>query len=396
MKIIRLIPILGALSLLAACGGGGGGGATAPAPASNTVAGVASAGIIRGGTVKVFAPYSSLSGADKKQIGASGLTSLTDGSYSINIGSYSGAVVVEVTGGSYIDEADVSAGLKTIPAGAPLRAAVSSASGIVNVAVTPLTELAVKQAREQDKKLGAASIDTANSQISDLFKVDIINTTPLDASAAISSGTQAQKDYTIVLAGISQLTKTSTQTLDTALANLAGNIDASGKMAAGSSASVTAALTTFLADTGNNKTGVTTVSDNLKNVGTTTIKLTLALTGTGVREVETTLLLPAGVTVSADATGAALNGVLTQSAGGTHTTLAGKFTAAAGSAAGTLHLILLSPDAQIGAGDIITVTCDLAAGASAPTAANFIQKSGGTTLSDQNGTPVTGTLTQHL
>jgi hypothetical protein len=363
---------------------------------NNTVTGVAAAGVISGGTVKVFQPYSSLTGADKKQIGATTTTSTVApiGSYSVSLGSYSGPVVVEITGGSYIDEAGnvlVSAG---IPAGVPLRAAVSSVSGSVSVAVTPLTELAVKQAREQDKKLGAASIDAANAQVSDLFKVDIIKTTPLDASAPISAGTQAQQDYTIALATLSQLAGTPAN-LDATLANLAANISPAGSMAPATAAALNTALTAFVAPGNtNNKTGVTAVPTDLQNLGKTTLKLTLALTGTGVRGVDTTVTLPAGVTASADGTGATLASVFTLPAGSTITQPSGKFTPAVTGVPATLRLILNSPSAVVGAGDIATLNFNLDAGAAVPTAADFTLS--GTALFDINGTQVAGaTLSVH-
>jgi len=380
MTSLKLIFTTGLLLLLAACGGGGGGSST------NTVSGIASAGIISGGTVKVFQPYSSLTGADKKELGTPA-TTLANGSYSVNIGSYSGPVIVEVTGGTYTDEATNAPVPGGIPANAPLRAALSSVSGTVTAAVTPLTELAVKQAKALDKHLGAASIATANAQVSDLFKVDIINTAPLDASGSISAGTPAQQDYTLELAAISQLSKSGDVSLDAALSTLATSISPSGAMTAGAASSLTTALTSFLADATDNKTGVgvSTAPPLLGGIGTTTFKVTLALTGTGVRSVETTITLPAGVTVSADATGATLASVFTLPSGSTITSELGAFAA---TSPATLHLIMSSPSAAIGTGDIVTLNFNVAAGAAVPTAAAFTLSS--TELKDINGVVVAG------
>ena len=388
MNYIRMIVALAALSLLAACGSGGG---STPA-VNNTVGGTASAGIIKGGTVKAFKPYSSATGADKKQIGSDATTSLVDGSYTYNLGSYSGPVVIEVTGGSYVDEADPTAGAKTIPAGAPLRAVISSASGSVSAAVTPLTELAVKQVRALSHTPDAATIDKANAQISDLFKVDIINTKPLDAQASITSGSVAEQSYTMALATISQLTKNNGQTLDAALASVAGTISTTGTMSAVTAANILTAQTTFVTSA-NNKTGLPDVPAPLKNIGTTTVKLTIALPTSGVKGIDTTINLPVGVTAAADTTGATLDSVFKALIPGVHTTVTGKFTAGTPN---LLRMIVLSPDASIVTGDIVTATLSVAAGVTTPVAADFALKAGSTTLTDGNGVPVTGSVTLHL
>lgn len=389
MNYIRSIVALAALSLLAACGSGG---SSAPA-VNNTVGGTASAGIISGGTVQVFKPYSTLKGADKKQlIGVSQVTK-PDGSYTYDLGGYSGPVVIEVTGGSYIDEADPTAGAKTIPAGAPLRAVIGSANGSVNAAVTPLTELAVRQVLVSGHAPVAASINTANAQISDLFKVDIINTKPLDASAPITGGTSDQQNYTLALATISQLTKSNNQTLDAALASVAGNITPTGTMAPATATSILTAQNAFVNNLTVNKTGINAVPAALQNIGTTTIKLTLALPTTGVKGIDTIINLPVIVTAAADpTTGATLGGVFKTLIAGANTQVTGKFTK--GDTANQLHVIVLSPDASIVTGDIITVTLSVAAGNPAPSAADFT--AGSTSLSNGNGVAVTGSITLHL
>ena len=365
MKSLKPILISALLLITAACGGGGGG--STPPPASNTVAGVAAAGIIKGGTVKVFGPYSSVSGADKKQIGATVQTSLTTGAYSVDLGSYTGPVIVEVSGGSYVDEA--TGATTSIPAGAPLRAVAVSSTGSVNVAVTPLTELAAKQAATlagAGVKLTDTTINQANAQVSDLFKVDIIATQPLDASAPLV-GTQAQKDYTLALAALSQLANDPAQ-LGTTLTTLASSITTAGSMDATVVGNIATALTGFLVNT-NNSTGITVVPDALKNLGTTTVTLTIALAGTGVKGVETDIVLPANVSVATEAGAlpvATQSGVFTKLVGGANATPAGSVVIA-----GTVHLIFNDPDTALPAGDILTVKAEVAAGVVPPAASAF-------------------------
>ncbi|HNQ36132.1 MAG TPA: hypothetical protein PKN80_08740, partial [bacterium] len=129
--------ILAAVTLAFAAGCGGGGGGSSVRLDTNLL-GLASKGPIEGGTVSIYA----LDAAGNQ--GALLGTAITDddGSYSIDIGGYQGNVLVQVTGGTYLDEAT---NLPVAFAGT-LRAALTNVTGTVSVAVTPLTELAVLQA----------------------------------------------------------------------------------------------------------------------------------------------------------------------------------------------------------------------------------------------------------
>ncbi|MDA8085688.1 MAG: hypothetical protein M0Z75_03225, partial [Nitrospiraceae bacterium] len=122
--------------LLSSCGGGGGGGPQSNTPSSGAVlSGKASDGPIADGTVDVYALNADGS------TGALIATATTDsnGNYSVNLGSYSGNVIVEVAGGTYTDEATGQTFNNTL-----MRAVVSGATGNISVAVTPLTEIATE------------------------------------------------------------------------------------------------------------------------------------------------------------------------------------------------------------------------------------------------------------
>lgn len=382
MKILKGLFVAALLMLTAACGGGGGGGSE-----STTVTGVAAAGVIKGGTVKVFAPYSSATGADKKQIGATATTDATTGRYTVNLGSYTGPVIVEVFG-NYIDEATGQSA--TISSTAPLRAMAVTTAGTVDVAVTPLTELAARQAVTlsggDGNKVTAANIDTANAQISDLFKVsDIIATQPLDANAPLT-GSADQKNYTLVLAALSQLGNDPTK-LDATLDTVAAGISTSGVMTDPVATSITDALDAFVAPTNtNNKTGITTTTlpGELADIGTTTVTLTMVLTGTGVKSVQTDITLPANVSAETDDAGALAAGVLTNLIGGTNVSLVGSSLSA-----GTVRVIFNRADATaMPAGDIATVRFLVDPGVAAPAATAF--STANTKLKDANGVVVAG------
>ena len=139
MRRNNLVAILAALgtAILAGCGGGGGGGGGATQ--TSVISGVASKGPINGGTVQVFA----IDGAGVRAsapLNSAIIKTGLDGSYSVDVGSYTGAVLVEVRGGSYVDEADptVTKDLQTEVSGG-MRAVVANVStGVSTVAITPL------------------------------------------------------------------------------------------------------------------------------------------------------------------------------------------------------------------------------------------------------------------
>lgn len=367
MNVIKGLVLLGVVLALSACGSGDYGSSS-----STVVRGVASAGIISGGTVKAFVAYSS-AGEVKKQLGNT-VTTDANGAYTINIGSYTGPVIVEVTG-SYTDEA-TSPSTMTIPAAAPLRAAVNASGGTLSVAVTPLTELALRLAKTAANKLTKTNIDAANSMISQLFKVDIIATLPVAPTAtAFSGATQAQKDYALALAVISQFMKTNSSTdISAQLGVLLGGVSLTTGMSTGTTSSLTTALNTFLADTAHNQTGVTTVFDSgLQNIGTTTMTLTLALGGTNaasVKGVQATINLPTGIKVRAHAitSGEPLDGVLTPLVGGTSSLLNGSYTSTTTPA--TLKLNFATAGNLV-TGNIIRVTFDVTQGATTPSVSDF-------------------------
>ena len=81
-------------------------------------------------------------------------------------------VVVEVTGGTYTDEAT---GTAAVPLTSTIRAIVSSAATGDKIAISPLTELAYqKAAGAGDGNLSPTIIDDANLKVGQTFGVDSI------------------------------------------------------------------------------------------------------------------------------------------------------------------------------------------------------------------------------
>ncbi len=182
------------LVLIAACGGNGG---SSGGPLS--LGGKAVLGPISGATVTVY----SVAGSSEGIALGSGVTG-SDGSYSVEIASYSGPVIVKVVGGSYTEE---SSGTTVVLASNDvLRCLVPNASGSVTANVTPLTEIAAALAQASGG-LDRTNVAQANNQVGAFFGgIDIVGETPLDpTTASTGSPTQPQIDYGLILAGISEM-----------------------------------------------------------------------------------------------------------------------------------------------------------------------------------------------
>ena len=121
------------------CGGGGGGGAPT-APATVSLSGSAVKGPVFGGQVCAYTLA-----IPRQQIACT--TTDSDSHYKLALPAGAGDVLLEVTGGTYIDEATGS----KVSLDDPLRTVAKVTGGTVeNVLLTPFTELAVRQASLAD------------------------------------------------------------------------------------------------------------------------------------------------------------------------------------------------------------------------------------------------------
>jgi hypothetical protein len=353
----KYIVVFAMMSLLTACGGGGGGGDGTSSTAA-TVSGVASKGIIKKGTVNVFPVNGAgVKGSTPLAVGATD----DNGAYSLNIGSYTGPVVVEVSG-KYTDEA--TGNTLEVPASAPLHAALDNvtAGGSVNMPVTPLTELAFRQA---GPALTGDKIKVANSMISSLMGIDIINTKPVAPNAAaFDSATQDQKNYALILAAVSQIMASKGTDLDSVLKDLNGGVNSTAATSA-----IYNALSTF-ASSSNNLTG----DDGLHTMQTLNVVKQLRLTLTGsavssVRAIVSTLTLPDGLTLKTDNNGVPLPNVfqlIGSSANNQLNISYSHYLPASATGPATLTMTLLAPNGGLAAGDIFTIIFDVAAGSTVP------------------------------
>lgn len=294
------------LTLLPACGGGGGGGGGSSSSSTTTasqpdtvVSGVASKGPIKNGLVKVYAVGSNESTGELLAEGGTD----SEGQFSVNLGPYVGAILVEASG-SYVDEAT---GLEASVSGdLPLRAALEYAEGDVWVAVTALTELATRQAEAAG--FSVDEIGAANVLVSDQFHFSIIDVQPVDPSAEVLEDVpEAVAQYTLALAGVSQMIEDGSESLTELLGNLADELAVNSHLPWPYLDAFDAGIANFL-DNANNRTGVFTPEGaGLESVGRTRGRVLLNVEnlpeGVLLGSLDVSIVFPVGVRLSSDAEG---------------------------------------------------------------------------------------------
>lgn len=344
---------------------------SAPNALLKGVVGQVSKGPVAGGQVKIYNLNSDGS------VGQLLKTTTTNafGQYTTHA-NISGPSLFVVTGGSYTDEA--TGQTMTISSDTPLRAAKDTVSETMTVAVTPLTELAVRQA---SKLLIATNIASANQLVSGIFKFDIIATQPLaptqDDFADIYAD-QTQKDYALALAAISQMAGDYYNgSIAAVLAAMTYDLTAGTTLGQITGTQFQAALKKFLASSGNT-TGVTDINaTNLVNAGGGTLTLKLSTAGTlpagaSVSGVQATITLPPGVTIRVGNFvdyEAASSVVFASGAFANAQYMSGHYVPASGSSPATLTVALAQATGS-SLGEFLTVVCDMPVGA-AYSASNF-------------------------
>jgi hypothetical protein len=221
---------------LAACGGGGGGGSgggTTPPPVSGTISGTAVKGPVTGATVSAY-------GISGGALGAKIASASTNaqGNFSLSMGSYAGPVMLQMTGGTYADEASgttmpMMAG-DAMTAVLPSMAAGATVSGIQ---MTPLTSMAQTMAQHLSGGMTDANITAANTHVGMYFMVtDVLHNVPMNplTSGSGNSATQDQINYGMALAAMSQYAQSqgmsSSSAMLTAMMNDATDGVMDGKM----------------------------------------------------------------------------------------------------------------------------------------------------------------------
>jgi hypothetical protein len=233
------IAVTGLALSLSACGGGGGGsggGTTPPPPVTGTVSGTAIKGPVNGGTMTAYALNNGAMGA---KIAVT--TTNADGTFSLSMGTYAGPVMLQMTGGTYTDEATGA----TMPmmAGDAMTAVLPSMTAgqtLTGIQVTPLTAMAQTMAQHMSGGMTEANITAANTNVGQYFMVtDVLHNVPMNPLTAGSgnAATQDQINYGMALAAMSQYAQTqgmsSSSAMVTAMMNDATDGVMDGMMSGG-------------------------------------------------------------------------------------------------------------------------------------------------------------------
>lgn len=316
--ILTSLVITGGMLLLGGCGGGGGG----TAPPTTAVTGVVSKGPLKNGTVKIFGVDAA--GA-KTSLPLATVQTDANGAYGANLGNYTGALVVEAYG-DYTDEATGST--VTIPASAPLRTAVTLVDTGTNnnrkIAVTPLTSLACGV---MGASYTTTAIAEANSRVGDMFKVkDIVGTQPVPPNmTGMVLADAEQKTYTMALATLSQMSKDATggsapaySQIQTILDSFKTDMNTSNTSGLGAN-NMSAFTTSLMTVSTTMLPGFDTAAAQLRNAGTTTLKLSVDAAGvpagSQLGAIHGIITVPAGVSMRTYSTGQVLDGLISTTPG---------------------------------------------------------------------------------
>ena len=207
----RFVPLAlatAAALLLAGCGGGGSSSSidAATPSAQGTMSGSVVKGPVSGATVKAFAVTGGMMGSQ-----VSSATTGANGAFTMSMGDYAGPVMLQMSGGTYIDEATgspmamgpgdmMTAVLPTIAAGA----------AVDGVAVTPLTAMAQAMAQRMAGGLTDVNIAAANAAVGNHYMVrDILHTQPINplVPGSATGASQDMRNYGMTLAAMSQYAK---------------------------------------------------------------------------------------------------------------------------------------------------------------------------------------------
>ena len=398
--LFNAVVCLAVMTLFGCGGGGGGGGAAAPPAGSVTISGIAAEGPLSGSDVAVFNTKADGSLDRTTPLGTT--KTGADGSYTITIppaSAPSGPVVVEVSGGAYIDE--VSGQSVTMNATTKLRTAVSSVADGDKITVTPLTEIAYHKTEGLGNGatfVGAftkANIDDSNTKISSTFGVDnIIRSHPFDPTkAAPANATADDKKYAAALGVFSQMvndnkgstSKTLATSLDDVLNQFVEDLHTKGGLSPTTVNLYNTAIDNFKSK---NNGGTLPSAITFKGGVLTLVTAGTLATGTAINGIDFTVSLPAGVTVKADAvTGeAAATTVQPSSLAAANSTVVAKYTPAAGATPGLLHVTLLNVQPGFALGEFAHINFDGFPAGTDSFTVTVNQVSGG---SDPKATPAT-------
>jgi len=211
MKTLRIILTTLVLSIITACGGGGG-------ATTGSISGTVTKGPLSNATVTAYAINNGQRGT---QIATA--TTAANGSFTMTMGSYAGPVMLQVSGGSYTDEANGTP--MTMAPGDVMTAVmpnIAAGAAISGIQVTPVTAMAQSMAQHMTGGMTDANITAANTAMGNYFLVTtgILTTQPINplipGSGTAVGITQDMKNYGLTIAAMSQSAKTLNMTASSA------------------------------------------------------------------------------------------------------------------------------------------------------------------------------------
>ncbi len=213
--VLVLTLLIVSTTFLFGCGSGSG--STTPAVNGGTTGtnGTGTNGMIGGTAVKgpissgTVTAYEINGGTMGPQLASA--TTDTQGNFTMNIGSYTGPVMLQLGGGAYIDEATGT--VMPMEPGDVMTAVISSATGTAmsGIQITPLTSMAQALAQYMSGGMTEANITAANSAVGAYFMVnDILHTQPMNplVQGSGSTATTGAKNYGMTIAAMTQYANT--------------------------------------------------------------------------------------------------------------------------------------------------------------------------------------------
>jgi hypothetical protein len=248
---MALTLLIGSALFLFGCGGGSSGtgtttGATGTTggPTTGTTGGLSSGmmggqavkGPVNGATVTAYGISNGMMGA---QLASTTTNSL--GNFTISLGDYTGPLVLQMAGGTYIDEA--TGATMTVDSGNVMTAVMTSLSTgstgttLNGIQITPLTSMAQAIAKNMAGGLTDANIAAANAAVGTYFMVsDILHVQPINPLVTNSGAgaTQDSRNYGMAIAAMTQYAKdlgmTTSSSIVTAMMNDASDGIMNGMM----------------------------------------------------------------------------------------------------------------------------------------------------------------------
>jgi hypothetical protein len=197
--------------------------------ASGMIGGAAFNGTLNNAMVTAYAITDGVMGA---QLGSAATNTLGD--YLLPVGTYSGPVMLQVSGGTYMDLATGTT--MTMATGNVMTAVIpemSSGAAMTDIAITPLTSMAQARAQSMTGGMTAENATTVNSDVGNYFMVfDILHSQPMNPALPGSGAgaTQDMRNYGISVAAMSQYALTIGMTNSSAMISAMMNDASDGTM----------------------------------------------------------------------------------------------------------------------------------------------------------------------